>query len=175
MDVLTKVPVREQEATVRAKNFDEVCLGYNKEEAMEEATRCINCKNAQCIKGSLTRPLIFTSALTTSAMMRITFLQFQHQSSFCCLINLLTFHRLVKIYQMSIKFRAIHTGKFYFVTNRDLYVTTDDGSYGRKGMVTQTIQELVDEGKKYDLCIAMRQPPPPQRESSFLQVLLCPR
>lgn len=51
MDVLTKVPVREQEATVRAKNFDEVCLGYNKEEAMEEAARCINCKNAQCIKG----------------------------------------------------------------------------------------------------------------------------
>lgn len=51
MDVLTKVPVREQEAAVRAKNFDEVCLGYNKEEAMEEAVRCINCKNAQCIKG----------------------------------------------------------------------------------------------------------------------------
>lgn len=51
MDVLTKVPVREQEATARAKNFDEVCLGYNKEEAMEEATRCINCKNAQCVKG----------------------------------------------------------------------------------------------------------------------------
>lgn len=51
MDVLTKVPVREQEAAVRAKNFDEVCLGYNKEEAMNEAARCINCKNAQCIKG----------------------------------------------------------------------------------------------------------------------------
>lgn len=51
MDVLTKVPVREQEADVRAKNFGEVCLGYNKEEAMEEAARCINCKNAQCIKG----------------------------------------------------------------------------------------------------------------------------
>ncbi len=51
MDVLTKVPVREQEATARAKNFDEVCLGYNKEEAIEEAMRCINCKNAQCIKG----------------------------------------------------------------------------------------------------------------------------
>lgn len=51
MDVLTKVPVREQEAEVRAKNFEEVCLGYNKEEAMEEATRCINCKNAQCVKG----------------------------------------------------------------------------------------------------------------------------
>ena len=51
MDVLKKTPVREQEPSVRATNFDEVCLGYNKEEAMEEATRCINCKNAQCIKG----------------------------------------------------------------------------------------------------------------------------
>lgn len=37
----------------------------------------------------------------------------------------------------------------------NLYVTTDDGSYGRKGMVTQTIQDLVDEGKKYDVCIAI--------------------
>jgi ferredoxin--NADP+ reductase len=37
----------------------------------------------------------------------------------------------------------------------NLYVTTDDGSYGRKGMVTQTIQDLTDEGKKYDLCIAI--------------------
>ncbi len=51
MDVLKKVPVREQGAKVRAANFEEVCLGYNKEEAMEEAARCINCKNAQCIKG----------------------------------------------------------------------------------------------------------------------------
>ena len=50
-DVLKKVPVREQDPKVRATNFEEVCLGYNKEEAMEEATRCINCKNAQCIKG----------------------------------------------------------------------------------------------------------------------------
>ncbi|MBD9152147.1 MAG: NADPH-dependent glutamate synthase [Lachnospiraceae bacterium] len=51
MDVLKKVPVREQEAQVRAKNFDEVCLGYNMEEAKCEAERCINCKNAQCMKG----------------------------------------------------------------------------------------------------------------------------
>lgn len=51
MDVLKKVPVREQDAKMRAANFEEVCLGYNKEEAMEEAARCINCKNAQCIKG----------------------------------------------------------------------------------------------------------------------------
>ena len=51
MDVLKKVPVREQDAKVRAANFEEVCLGYNREEAMEEASRCINCKNAQCVKG----------------------------------------------------------------------------------------------------------------------------
>ena len=50
-DVLKKVPVREQEAKIRAKNFEEVCYGYNKEEAMEEASRCINCKNAKCIEG----------------------------------------------------------------------------------------------------------------------------
>lgn len=50
-DVLKKVPVREQDPKVRAANFEEVCLGYNKEEAMEEATRCINCKNAKCVQG----------------------------------------------------------------------------------------------------------------------------
>ena len=37
----------------------------------------------------------------------------------------------------------------------NLYVTTDDGSYGRSGMVTQTIKDLVAEGKKYDVCIAI--------------------
>ena len=51
MDVLKKVPVTEQDAKERATNFKEVCLGYTKEEAMEEASRCINCKNAQCMKG----------------------------------------------------------------------------------------------------------------------------
>ncbi len=50
-DVLKKVPVREQDPKVRAANFEEVCLGYNQEEAMEEASRCINCKNAKCIQG----------------------------------------------------------------------------------------------------------------------------
>ena len=50
-DVFKKVPVREQDPAVRAKNFEEVCYGYNKEEAMEEASRCINCKNAKCIEG----------------------------------------------------------------------------------------------------------------------------
>ncbi len=51
MDVMKKVPVTEQEPKVRATNFEEVCLGYTKEEAMAEASRCLNCKNAQCVKG----------------------------------------------------------------------------------------------------------------------------
>lgn len=51
MDVLKKVPVREQEPKVRAANFEEVCLGYNREEAMEEASRCLKCKNAKCMGG----------------------------------------------------------------------------------------------------------------------------
>ena len=50
-DVLKRVPVREQDPAVRAHNFDEVCLGYNKEEAMEEASRCLHCKNAKCVQG----------------------------------------------------------------------------------------------------------------------------
>ncbi|OON87867.1 glutamate synthase (NADPH), homotetrameric [Oribacterium sp. C9] len=48
---MTRVPVREQDAKVRATNFDEVCLGYNDEEAVLEAERCLNCKNPLCMKG----------------------------------------------------------------------------------------------------------------------------
>ena len=51
MDVLNRVPVSEQDPEVRAHNFSEVCLGYTAEEAQCEASRCINCKNAQCMKG----------------------------------------------------------------------------------------------------------------------------
>jgi glutamate synthase (NADPH) small chain len=51
MDMLTRVPVREQDPKVRAKNFEEVCLGYNLEEAQMEATRCLKCKNAKCMTG----------------------------------------------------------------------------------------------------------------------------
>ena len=51
MDVKKRIPVREQEAKVRATNFDEVCLGYNDEEAQLEATRCLDCKNPLCVKG----------------------------------------------------------------------------------------------------------------------------
>ena len=51
MDKMKKVPVREQDPVVRAANFDEVCLGYNEEEAMAEASRCLHCKNAKCMGG----------------------------------------------------------------------------------------------------------------------------
>ncbi|NFG61954.1 NADPH-dependent glutamate synthase [Clostridium sp. CMCC3677] len=50
-DRMVKVPVREQDAKVRATNFEEVCLGYNEEEAKKEASRCLNCKNPKCIEG----------------------------------------------------------------------------------------------------------------------------
>ena len=51
MDMMKKVPVREQDPRVRAANFDEVCLGYNEEEAVAEAGRCLNCKNPKCVQG----------------------------------------------------------------------------------------------------------------------------
>ena len=51
MDMLKKVPVREQDPKVRATNFEEVCLGYNQEEAMEEAQRCLGCKKPKCVEG----------------------------------------------------------------------------------------------------------------------------
>ncbi len=51
MDLLKKVPVREQDAKARAKNFEEVCYGYNAEEAQKEAARCLKCKNAKCMGG----------------------------------------------------------------------------------------------------------------------------
>ena len=44
-----RVPVREQDPKVRATNFEEVCYGYNLEEAMLEASRCLNCKNPRCV------------------------------------------------------------------------------------------------------------------------------
>ena len=48
---LTKVPMPEQDPNVRNKNFEEVALGYTEEMAIEEATRCINCKNKPCMSG----------------------------------------------------------------------------------------------------------------------------
>ena len=51
MDGFVRVPIAEQEPLVRAKNFDEVCLGYTEEEAVKEAERCLNCKNPKCVGG----------------------------------------------------------------------------------------------------------------------------
>ena len=50
-DVLKRVPVREQDPKVRATNFEEVCYGYNKEEAVEESQRCLGCKKPKCVEG----------------------------------------------------------------------------------------------------------------------------
>ena len=50
-DMMKKIPVREQDAKERACNFEEVCLGYNADEAVAEAQRCLNCKNAHCVQG----------------------------------------------------------------------------------------------------------------------------
>ena len=49
MDRMKRTPISEQDPKIRATNFEEVCLGYTKEEAMEEASRCLNCKKPQCV------------------------------------------------------------------------------------------------------------------------------
>lgn len=49
MDRMKRVAIAEQEPKVRATNFEEVCLGYNEEEAIAEASRCLNCKNPRCV------------------------------------------------------------------------------------------------------------------------------
>ena len=46
---IPRVPVREQDPAVRAHNFEEVCYGYNEEEALLEASRCLHCKNPRCM------------------------------------------------------------------------------------------------------------------------------
>ena len=51
MDLMKKVPVREQDPQIRATNFEEVSYGYNDEEALLEAKRCLNCRNPLCMKG----------------------------------------------------------------------------------------------------------------------------
>ena len=51
MDGMKRVPIKEQEPKVRAANFEEVCLGYSEEEAVEEAKRCLQCKKPLCVQG----------------------------------------------------------------------------------------------------------------------------
>ncbi|MDB1932014.1 NADPH-dependent glutamate synthase [Clostridium tertium] len=50
-DRMKRVPVSEQAPEVRANNFEEVCLGYIDEEAIQEANRCLTCKNPKCVDG----------------------------------------------------------------------------------------------------------------------------
>ncbi|GLI58208.1 2-polyprenylphenol hydroxylase [Propionigenium maris DSM 9537] len=50
-DRFKRVPIAALDAEIRVKNFEEVCLGYTEEEAIEEANRCLECKNAKCIEG----------------------------------------------------------------------------------------------------------------------------
>ncbi|MBR0501533.1 MAG: NADPH-dependent glutamate synthase [Bacteroidales bacterium] len=49
MAQMKRVPVREQDPKVRAHNFEEVCYGYDEEEAVLEASRCLNCRNPRCV------------------------------------------------------------------------------------------------------------------------------
>ena len=49
MDRMKRTPIKEQDPKVRATNFQEVCLGYTEEEAVQEASRCLNCKNPLCV------------------------------------------------------------------------------------------------------------------------------
>ena len=51
IDVNKRIPIKEQDPKVRATNFEEVCLGYSEDEAKLEASRCLDCKNPQCVKG----------------------------------------------------------------------------------------------------------------------------
>lgn len=46
---IPRVPVREQDPALRATNFEEVCYGYNLEEARTEASRCLHCRNPRCV------------------------------------------------------------------------------------------------------------------------------
>lgn len=50
-DRMKRTPVTEQAPEVRAKNFEEVCLGYTEEQAIKEANRCLGCKNPKCVEG----------------------------------------------------------------------------------------------------------------------------
>lgn len=49
LDRMTRTPIQEQDPAVRATNFEEVCMGYTEEEAIKEASRCLNCKKPQCV------------------------------------------------------------------------------------------------------------------------------
>ncbi len=49
-NIISRTPVREQDPIKRAANFEEVCYGFNVEEAAREASRCLNCRNPRCVQ-----------------------------------------------------------------------------------------------------------------------------
>jgi len=49
--ILKRTPMRKRQPQERIKSFDEVALGYTEEEALEEASRCLQCRNPSCVKG----------------------------------------------------------------------------------------------------------------------------
>ncbi|MBQ8271742.1 MAG: NADPH-dependent glutamate synthase [Tidjanibacter sp.] len=49
-NIISRTPVREQDPAQRAANFEEVCYGFNVEEAQREASRCLNCRNPRCVQ-----------------------------------------------------------------------------------------------------------------------------
>jgi len=51
LDKNKRTPIKEQDPQKRVNNFEEVCLGYTQSEAILESERCLQCKNAPCVKG----------------------------------------------------------------------------------------------------------------------------
>ena len=49
-NIISRTPIREQDPIKRAANFEEVCYGFNVEEAAREASRCLNCRNPRCVQ-----------------------------------------------------------------------------------------------------------------------------
>ena len=109
---LVKTPMPEQDPQVRARNFKEVALGYTAEMAIEEANRCLGCKNPKCVEG--------------------------------CPVN-------VRIPEF---IKKVQEGDFKAASD-NLYLMTDDGSYGEQGFVTVKLQQLLESGKQYDEVLAI--------------------
>ena len=78
---LVKVPMPEQDPQVRARNFKEVALGYTPEMAIEEANRCLGCKNPKCVEGCPVNvripEFIKTGSESVDFMYKIGFFLFQ--------------------------------------------------------------------------------------------------
>ena len=107
-----KNPMPHQDPQVRAGNFQEVALGYTKEQAIDEAQRCLNCKNMPCVSG--------------------------------CPVKIHIPAFIAKVAEGD--FEAAST---------NLIIGTDDGSYGKKALVTDLLREQIEAGVQYDRVIAI--------------------